>query len=105
MELATKQSSWFGVSMPTKGEIDLQPLIDAAWKVRQNSYSPYSKFKVGSAILSASGKVYSGCNVENASYGGTICAERNAICQAIATEGPGLKLKHCIVATEADFPT
>ena len=64
--------------------MDYSELIDAAIEVRQQSYSPYSEFKVGAALLCKDGTVYTGCNVENASYGLAICAERNAICQAVA---------------------
>lgn len=58
-------------------------LKSAAIKARNSSYSPYSNFKVGAAILTKSGKIYSGTNIENASYGLTICAEKNAIGAAI----------------------
>ncbi|BBM82628.1 cytidine deaminase [Candidatus Uabimicrobium amorphum] len=61
-----------------------QNLIEAAKEVRKNSYAPYSKFKVGAAILCQDGEVYVGCNVENASFGLTCCAERNAIFNAVA---------------------
>lgn len=64
--------------------MDWKKLIDAAKKVRKNAYAPYSSFKVGAAVLAGSGKIYIGSNVENASFGLTICAERNAIAQAIA---------------------
>ncbi len=63
---------------------DWKKLITAARKVRLNAYAPYSKFKVGAAVLAKSGKIYTGCNVENASYSITLCAERSAISNAIA---------------------
>lgn len=56
----------------------------AARRAARNSYSPYSKFPVGAAILGGSGKIYTGCNVENASYGLCNCAERTAIFSAVA---------------------
>ena len=59
-------------------------LLTLAEKARENAYAPYSNFKVGAALLCKSGNIFVGCNVENASYGGTICAERNAITTAIA---------------------
>lgn len=59
-------------------------LLAAAKEALQHSYSPYSQYPVGAALLTAEGKVYSGCNVENASYGGTICAERTALVKAIS---------------------
>lgn len=62
----------------------LDDLISTAKAISRCAYSPYSNFQVGAAILSSEGKVYSGCNVENASYGLTICAERNAIFQMVA---------------------
>ncbi|MCP4148750.1 MAG: cytidine deaminase [bacterium] len=63
---------------------NIEKLLNAAQKAKDNAYAPYSKFHVGAALLSASGKIYSGCNVENSSYGLTICAERNAILQMVA---------------------
>ena len=59
-------------------------LLAAARKARKNAYAPYSNFHVGSAVLSADGNIYSGCNVENASFGLTCCAERNAIFAMVA---------------------
>ncbi len=58
-------------------------LARAAKAASEQAYAPYSKFPVGVAVQAQSGKIYTGCNVENASYGGTICAERNAIAAAV----------------------
>jgi cytidine deaminase len=58
-------------------------LRDAAREVREKAWAPYSKYHVGAAVLTDSGEIFTGCNVENASYGLTICAERVAICSAI----------------------
>ena len=59
-------------------------LIDTALAMRERAYAPYSKFRVGAAVLTTSGKIHGGCNVENASYGLTLCAERVAIVAAVA---------------------
>ncbi len=59
-------------------------LLQAARKARKKAYAPYSNFRVGAAVLAGNGKIYSGCNVENASFGLTSCAERNAIFAMIA---------------------
>lgn len=59
-------------------------LIKAAKKVREKAYAPYSNFKVGAALRTKSGKIFTGCNVESASYGLTVCAERVAIWKAVS---------------------
>jgi cytidine deaminase len=63
-------------------------LLDLAIEARKYSYAPYSEFHVGAALLTKSGKVYKGCNIENASFGATNCAERTAIFKAVS-EGEG----------------
>ena len=72
-------------------------------EVRKRAYAPYSGYLVGTALLCRSGEIYSGCNVENASYGATICAERMAIGAAVRNEG---KPQVCavMVVTDAETP-
>ncbi|KDQ61963.1 hypothetical protein JAAARDRAFT_31453 [Jaapia argillacea MUCL 33604] len=63
---------------------DRERLIEAAIQAKQFAYSPYSKFRVGAAFLTTTGEIVKGANIENASYGGTICAERTAIVKAVS---------------------
>lgn len=65
-------------------EIDYKLLMDTAKEAAKKSYSPFSKFAVGAGVLTSSGKVYGGCNIENSSFGMTICAERCAIFKAVS---------------------
>lgn len=78
-------------------------LIETAIKTRENAYAPYSNFKVGAGLLTENGNVYGGCNVENASFGATICAERGASMAAIASEGKS-SFQMIAVASSAQDP-
>jgi len=80
-------------------------LLKEAEKVRLKAYVPYSKFKVGAAVLSREGKIFSGCNIENASFGLTICAERVALFKAVS-EGYNRFMAMAIICDSADpcFP-
>ena len=80
--------------------MEKKELIEAATAVRENAYAPFSSFKVGSAIEMEDGEVIDGCNVESASYGLTVCAERVAIWKAIS-EGKR-KIKHIAVVADTE---
>jgi len=64
--------------------MDDRKLLAMAEDIKKNSYSPYSKFRVGAAVLAKSGKVFTGVNIENASFGATVCAERTAVFKAVS---------------------
>jgi cytidine deaminase len=68
--------------------VDLTRIIEVARAASEKAYAPYSNFRVGAAILTHDGAVHAGCNVENASYGLAICAERNAVARMIADSDP-----------------
>jgi len=81
------------------------PLIDAALAVRLNAYAKFSNFRVGAAIEDVDGRIHTGCNVENATYGLTVCAERVAVFKAIS-EGVGIrKFRRVAVAADTEILT
>jgi cytidine deaminase len=84
--------------------LNKQSLINEAIKVRENAYVPYSKFKVGAAILMNDQTVYTGCNVENASYGLTNCAERTAIFSAVADGKGTVKIEAIAIVGDTEGP-
>lgn len=79
-------------------------LIVAAEEMLSRSYAPYSKFRVGAAVLTAAGNIFTGCNVENASYGLTNCAERTAIFSAVAAEGESMRVRAIAIANAQNVP-
>src|SRR5690348_16884273 len=81
----------------------MNKLLDAALAARQNAHAPFSKFQVGAAIETADGRIFTGCNVENATYGLTVCAERVAVFKAIS-EG-ARKFRRIAIAADTDLLT
>jgi cytidine deaminase len=81
-----------------------EKLIAAAWAARENAHAPYSNFRVGAAVRAKSGRVFTGCNVENASYGLTCCAERVAIFKAISEGERGFDAIAVVTDTETLTP-
>jgi len=79
-------------------------LIKAAQQAMKNAYAPYSHFKVGAALLTSSGEIITGCNVENASYGVTNCAERTAVFSAVAQIGPQMEISAIAIVNDHDAP-
>ena len=84
--------------MGTKNTPGLDELMEQARQAAENSYSPYSKFKVGAALRLTNGEVVTGTNVENVSYGLTICAERAALVSAVSRFGPTIRIEAVAVA-------
>lgn len=78
-------------------------MIDIAREVLKNAYAPYSRYKVGAVVEASSGKLYTGCNVENMSFGLTICAERVAIFKAIS-DGEKIITRIAIVSDDESIP-
>ncbi len=83
-------------------EFDIQELAAAAKDASTRAYCPYSRFPVGAAVRAADGRVFAGCNVENASFGLTVCAERNAIFNAVSAGAEAIAV--LVVYTPTDTP-
>src|SRR3954447_25271748 len=99
------QGAIFGPMRNAKISADVrQKLERAARKVMKNAHAPYSNFRVGAAILLSNGKIFAGCNVENASYGMTNCAERTAIFAAVAQLGPKIEIQAVAVTNDHAVP-
>ncbi len=82
--------------------VDLSRLLERARAARANAHAPYSRYRVGAALLTRDGSVYAGCNVENATYGATMCAERSAVA-AMITDGKTDPVA-CVVVTSGREP-
>ena len=102
--MARKTTAKKNTAIPAASTIDMiRALYESAARTRALSYSPYSGHKVGAAIRTRSGRVYGGCNVENSSFGATVCAERVAIQSAVAAEGR-IEIEEILVITDATPP-
>jgi homotetrameric cytidine deaminase len=82
--------------------MDWEPLVQAARNVRDRAYAPYSGFLVGAALQMKGGEIYSGCNIENRSFGGTVCAERVAVGTAVAAGSQ--EIEAIVVISETSPP-
>ena len=81
---------------------DQKRLVEQARAVRANAHAPYSRYRVGAAVLARGGRIFTGCNVENATYGATLCAERSAIAAMVAAGASGPSA--CVVVTAGPRP-
>lgn len=88
---------------PGIGFKEPESLVSLAVEAKEKAYAPYSGFRVGAALYADNGKVYTGCNVENASYGATICAERTAVVKAISDGAK--KILALAVSSDSNNPT
>jgi homotetrameric cytidine deaminase len=88
-----------------QGTIGMRELVNAALDAAERSYSPYSGFRVGSALLLSNGQTVTAANVENVSYGLTICAERSALVRAVAQFGPEIRIRAVAVVNLNDAPS
>jgi cytidine deaminase len=84
--------------------VDLSKVLEAAHAASLKAYAPYSNFRVGAAILAYSGDVHAGCNVENASYGLAICAERNAVARMVTADAGNRKIRLVAVVSPDAAP-
>jgi cytidine deaminase len=84
--------------------VDLSKVLEAAHAASLKAYAPYSNFRVGAAILADSGDVHAGCNVENASYGLAICAERNAVARMVTADAGNRKIRLVAVVSPDAAP-
>ena len=84
--------------MTNQTQAALEPLLKLAEQAAQNSYAPYSKFRVGAALLLTNGEIVTGVNVENVSFGLTICAERAALVRAVSQFGPEIRIAAVAIA-------
>lgn len=100
--LKSPKNSKATLDIPEDIPKSVQRAHEFAIESRNSSYSPYSKFKVGAALITEKGKLIGGCNIENASYGGTVCAERVAILKAVS-EGES-KFQDVVVVTDTKAP-
>jgi cytidine deaminase len=82
----------------------MDPLVSAALHARENAHAPFSKFKVGAAVEDSNGSIHSGCNIENATYGLTVCAERVAVFKALSEGARGFKRVAVVADTETLTP-
>jgi len=83
--------------------LSAREMVDMALRAQQHAYVPYSGFHVGAAVLADNGKVYTGCNIENASFGATICAERTAIAKAVSDGAR--RILAVAVSSDSEGPT
>ena len=88
--------------MTLKNRPEFETLLEQAREAAQNSYSPYSGFRVGAALRLTNGEIVTGANVENISYGLTICAERSALVSAVSRFGPEIRIEAVAVANLND---
>ncbi|WP_036479046.1 cytidine deaminase [Myxosarcina sp. GI1] len=83
----------------------IELLITKATETLKYAYAPYSRFRVGAAVLTKAGNIFTGCNVENASYGLSMCAERNAVATAVAAEGgDSMKIAAIAIVNDRQIP-